>query len=417
MTDAEQTSAAVPTGLSPEAERRFTSAIFGASALCTSYHFAYRALQGRVWHAGLFVALVALAVGCGPLIAWWQRRGYKVALFLTVAVLNLAFVVPELALRRANKYYYRAAVQFAYPTPEAFAFFDLDPDLFWRFRAGADGVNSLGMAGGEIAVPKPADVFRILFLGDSCTYLGYIPGKVEERLNRRPPPGKRVECVALAVPGYSSHQGRILAQRYGRVFEPDLAVVYFGWNDHWRAYGAVDAEKKVYMPTTWSERFRDWAFQHSRLLNFFRQSVRERVGADSSLRQLRVPPKTYRENLTEIQRTFTSQGLPVVMITAATSYYRLGIPAFSDIEDRTLSQETAIRDHRWYNEIVRQLAREHDLLLLDLAKAYSALSVAELDETFTLDGIHFSDRGQQRLADEIERVIREQVFEAEKSRP
>ncbi len=51
--------------------------------------------------------------------------------------------------------------------------------------------------------------------------------------------------MTLALSGYSSHQGRVLAELYGETLEPDLAVIYFGWNDHWRAYQTIDSQKVV----------------------------------------------------------------------------------------------------------------------------------------------------------------------------
>ena len=87
-------------------------------------------------------------------------------------------------------------------------------------------------------------VFRIIYLGDSCTQQGF-PGIIERLLNYFfGTDSLRFECITLAVSGYSSYQGKVMAEMYGGLFEPDLVVVLFGWNDHWQAYHSIDSKTK-----------------------------------------------------------------------------------------------------------------------------------------------------------------------------
>jgi lysophospholipase L1-like esterase len=44
-------------------------------------------------------------------------------------------------------------------------------------------------------------------------------------------PGRVVEVIPLAVPGYSSHQGRAWLDRDVRRYAPDVVTLLFGWND------------------------------------------------------------------------------------------------------------------------------------------------------------------------------------------
>jgi len=207
---------------------------FGASAA-----LAFALLVGDVAYAGVFAAALVGAFALPRLATTLARRAAPVDWLLAVAALNLVLVVPELALRLAD-FRFESGIQFGYPRPERMLAFEPDPDLFWRLPPSDPEVNSLGFKGDEIAVPKPDGTFRILFLGDSCTFQGY-PQRVADLLAQRPDPRLRVEAVNLGVPGYSSHQGRIVAELYGEVFEPDLVFAAFGWNDHWLAYGAPDA--------------------------------------------------------------------------------------------------------------------------------------------------------------------------------
>src|SRR5262249_7730440 len=141
-----------------------------------------------------------------------------------------------------------SGIQFGYPRPEQFARLVPDAELFWRRPTGAPGINTFGFPGREIAIPKPSNTHRIIFLGDSCTAQGY-PQVVEALLNHaHGSPARQFECINMSMVGYSSHQGRVLAGRYGAMFQPDAVIVCYGWNDHWRAYGAPDSRKVVAVP-------------------------------------------------------------------------------------------------------------------------------------------------------------------------
>lgn len=138
-----------------------------------------------------------------------------------------------------------------------------DPDLFWRLAPHRTlppesrpffGVISNGQGLREdhdIEIPKPPLEFRILFLGDSCTF-GYgleikdgFVDQIEKKLRAEASPGWTVECINAGVPGYSLFQGLRFLETEGLRYQPDLVVVSFGWNDdslwdnmsdeeHWR---------------------------------------------------------------------------------------------------------------------------------------------------------------------------------------
>src|SRR5262249_11529750 len=56
------------------------------------------------------------------------------------------------------------------------------------------------------------------------------PARMEAAL-RAANPGREVEVIPLAVPGYSSHQGLAWLARDVRAYAPDLVILLFGWND------------------------------------------------------------------------------------------------------------------------------------------------------------------------------------------
>lgn len=135
--------------------------------------------------------------------------------------------------------------------------FEGDPLLFWRLRPNLDRVvwdftvvstNGQGLRHrGEVG-PKAPGAFRIVCLGDSVAF-GYrvplvfpgrprdydprhrpYPAHIEEML-RAANPGRAIEVVALAVPGYTSYQGLAWLRRDIRRLRPDVVTACFGWND------------------------------------------------------------------------------------------------------------------------------------------------------------------------------------------
>ena len=231
----------MPAGADAAAGERRTAqrrALFaGSLALSMALCVWLVARDARAFGAALGILGLALAAG---LAAARSLGGWLVVL----ALLNALVVLPELALRAAG-FRCVSGVQFGYPTPEEFWEFVPDEELFWRLPPGDDPpVNSLGFFGPEPEIPKPAGSARLVVLGDSCTQQGF-PQSVPDHLARiLSGSGVPVELVNLSMSGYSSHQGRALAERTVPPLAPDLALVWYGWNDHWQAYGATDREKR-----------------------------------------------------------------------------------------------------------------------------------------------------------------------------
>ena len=347
------------------------------------------------------VAALALAlIGVWPLAAALGRRAANPGWLLVLASLNAVIVVPELALRLSG-FRYEAGTQFGYPRPSQFSAFEPHRQLFWSYRPSDPDINSWGFRGPEVELPKPSNVFRVLTLGDSCSEKGY-PEELERQLGSERAGATRFDVTRLATSGYSSHQGRLAAELYAERIEPDLALVYFGWNDHWRAYGAPDAEKQVVLCDGLLDRAYARSLRVSRLLglaSWLRDGLRgvDREPSDSP----RVPPEDYRENLRAIAQQLRGAGAEVIFVTAPTSVYRLGVPAYLMQAGLTPDAETLLAEHRGYNQIAREVARDESAYLLDLEAELGRLPNEELESIFRLDGIHFTPLGAERVAARI----------------
>ncbi len=132
------------------------------------------------------------------------------------------------------------------PRPDLYA---LDPDVGKRMRPGWEGdefgapvrINSKGLRNRETPYEKPADVYRILALGDSWTF-GFrmnepdaYPRQLERLLNERAAQRgdpRRFEVINAGVIGYSTDQEAAWLRVEGWKYQPDLVLVnYYPVND------------------------------------------------------------------------------------------------------------------------------------------------------------------------------------------
>lgn len=346
---------------------------------------------------GVFIVLVQF------LIPFLQRNGMPVGWFVSLATLNLLIGVPELLLRLVD-FRHEAGVQFGYPRPTVFRRLDPDPQLFWRYDRDDPGVNSWGFRGREVVTEKKPGTIRVLFLGDSCTEQGY--PSIAEALVNGACRTSCYECVNLGMSGYTSFQGMRVAAMFGERVRPDLVFVYFGWNDHWLAFGARDAEKKIPIPNPRITRIYHEVVK-TRLVQFAQHLVCAALGKQQGpLSITRVPPADYEQNLKAIHRAFATNGIPVVFVTAPTSHPALGVP--DDLVSIHLveSKDSCIRLHRQYNEIVRRVQRGLPRsFLCDLDARYARYSPDEMRAIFMPDGIHFTEQGRAVVARDICQVM------------
>jgi len=116
-----------------------------------------------------------------------------------------------------------------------------DDLLFWKLRPGATGpdgqpwINSDGLRGPEVGAKQEGE-FRILSLGESSTFAAQLPydssysAVLERRLNESRATGS-VRVLNGGVPGYSLFQGVTFLQHRAPTLEPDMVLLYFGFND------------------------------------------------------------------------------------------------------------------------------------------------------------------------------------------
>ena len=99
-------------------------------------------------------------------------------------------------------------------------------------------LNSRGMHDEEHAFEKEAGVIRILVIGDSFIEAEQVDEQetshqvLEDILNSRMPPGRRVEVISAGVGGWGPAQELMYYRSEGRRYQPDVVIVaWFPGND------------------------------------------------------------------------------------------------------------------------------------------------------------------------------------------
>jgi lysophospholipase L1-like esterase len=176
--------------------------------------------------------------------------------------------------------------------------FEFDPLLCWRLKANLRGIwwdftpvttNAQHLRMDRDVTAKKG--VRILVLGDSVTF-GY---RVPVAMDRQQPakfnvvqkpypalleaelrakfPGREIEVLPLACPGYTSGQGLAWLKRDIAKLEPDIVVACFGWNDV-RAAGLPDSAT---MPSGGAQVFLRRLIGSSQLLLTIAESAQRRT--------------------------------------------------------------------------------------------------------------------------------------------
>jgi len=270
-----------------------------------------------------------------------------------------------------------------------------DPLLFWSLRPGLRtkrvATNSLGLRGPEL--PAKGDEFRILSLGESTTFCGMLPyekcysGQLEQRLKRVH--DKPLRVINAGVPGYTIFQGYQYLVHRGIELEPDVVMIYFGFNDSLpvafvatrdarageETLGLTDRELFALRRRP-GERLGAWLAQHS---NFARAiaSLLHTPASRSEVRQsgtqVRVPPEDRWYILEQLTAFCRERGIQLVII----------VPWYREFEAHA--------------PLLRQFAAEHAVAMIDLP-AHLAGTGERRPEYFS-DAVHPNAAGHALITD------------------
>lgn len=174
----------------------------------------------------------------------------KFPILSKLLVLILTFLVIFILLENISKtiehkYFLNTSVYVQQAKPFLHKISDT-PGLSYELIANAKdengfySINSKGVRDREFEIPKPADVFRIIVLGDSVTFgteypleLTY-PKILEKLLNKNPESNLRFEVLNAGVCSYNAVQKVLLLQNKLLDYDPDMVILQFLNDDYYR---------------------------------------------------------------------------------------------------------------------------------------------------------------------------------------
>ena len=325
----------------------------------------------------------------------YKRIGFRVSLFLgSILGILLCATCMEILLRLENFSYqlYLGKIEFSYPAPAViYTYFAFDKDLFWAPKNYYTELNAA-------KITKPA----IVFMGDSCSDERALYPKHLLYLASKEFPDKNITYFIGGVGGWSSYQGLQQLRRDILDLKPKIITIYFGWNDHWLGFGIADKDA-ARVNSSFLSRFQNLRLTQLIIKN---QVVMLQRIQGIKKRPIRVSSEDFRSNLRQMVKLAKGKGIVPVLLTAPSSHEKgkepqhLAMRCLSDLSD-------LVPLHQRYVSIVRDVAREENVILCDLAEDFEALPKDEVrNKYFYGDGIHPTPEGNKKIAEFLYRCFK-----------
>ena len=300
--------------------------------------------------------------------------------------------------------------------PKQSGIFEGDPLLLWRLKPNLEravwdytvlSTNAQSFRADYPIGEKSAGAIRIICLGDSVTFGYRVPAVWPERPNeynrewlpfpmllekelRNANPNRRIEVFAMAVPGYTTHQGLAWLRRDIEVLQPDMVIASFGWNDA----SVSDVSDRESMNTAWVSLAGRWLVHHSQAFAHLTRWLHSGDGPTQvSVRPMaRVAQMEYVENFNSIVKLARDHGARAIVIGAP---YR----------DSTTNPPEAqlMTQYRKALKSAMQQSQTPYLEILELTEA-----AGSVNEGFFGELIHPNHMGHRLMASELLKLMAQQ---------
>ncbi len=290
-----------------------------------------------------------------------------------------------------------------------------------EYRSERLTINSFGFRSPEIDREKPADTYRIAFLGGSTTFNFEVSGNANTWpalvVSSLSTPGeiRQFDFINAGVPGYSLGRSRERFEQLVKSFRPDLVVIYHASND--LSGISRRAARKAGVLGNWGDQSLSWVSSWSLLAFLVEKSLQIilRQHSISTGDKLKVDPDTLAEpfgrELRNLVRSVKSSGAKVALVAYATRLQR----SMSVSERKAaaafpllyympyMTPNTLLDSFDAYNRVIRDVAKEENAVLIEAATAIPG------DDRHFVDSVHLNDRGSAVMADIVSKSLRQFV--------
>jgi lysophospholipase L1-like esterase len=335
----------------------------------------------------------------------------KACVFSILPVLVL-LLIGEGGLRLYSWYFRTAYEQYNTTTGRL----ELVPNLRVDMPGGRRiRINSKGFVGGEFADVKPAGIYRVFAVGDSCTFGGdwdvSYSAFLDKMLNAD---GRRYEVINAGIEGYNSEYalGRIRDDILK--YDPDLVTIYIGWNDLMKVSPSnMSSSGQV----TWLGTVLNQSYLYkglSKVLFIYIRPLLIPPGLSGEESEFHVfdqfVPATYEENVAAMVALLRERNVRVLLLTRPTVLTRdmsaedlktqhVFFPYFPE----AYSVPRLLSLHDAYNNSIRRLAARLQVPIVDLDEVFDRQD----KRTLFWDTMHPSRQGHELIAAALAPRVRE----------
>ena len=284
-------------------------------------------------------------------------------------------------------------------------------------------INSKGFVGPEFDARPPSGVYRIIAVGDSCTFatgfwkIGY-PSILDQLLNNNRTP-RRFEVINAGVEGYNSEYTLSRIRDDLLQYRPHLMIIYIGWNDLMKTDPASESRVDEYR---WLATWLNGSYLVKAYTKLLFVNLRPLVVSPTTAERPedveafdRFVPVRYQSNLKNMISLLRQHGVEVLLVTLPTvvspgmtseELQRANVffPYFKDAYgvSRLLSL------HRSYNRTIVEVGRQEKVEVVDLARMFEPLRERT---SYFWDTMHPNEKGNALIAEHLARRIKELELE------
>jgi lysophospholipase L1-like esterase len=311
-----------------------------------------------------------------------------------------------------------------------------DGTFGYVLKAGVDFagnyINGDGFAQRDtVPLKKPAGALRLAALGESTTQghevdTGNYPVYLRRRIQESGRSGTKVEMINGGVSGWMSDQVALWAEKKVYAYQPDIVVLYVGWND-FQSYDPLGPPSlRSYFDQQYGGArlfvqsaplkllvFASAAYGHysrkADIRKLKRAAKAEKRASDNTgpLQYATTPSENYHFYLLSLDRiiaAFQNQGSKVrLAICTLVGRWPYGTEAeFESVQGATwwmkhrgLKPDQAAASLDRFNGLIRDYAKDRGLVLIDAVDSFADLDRGRLQ----LDFAHFTSEGYELLAE------------------